>query len=571
MTLHSRQSRFLLLMLLIAASLLAGIGQRDPQPADEPRFVLAADAMVQSGNWLFPHRGQELYAEKPPTFMWLLAAAQTLTGDWRTAFLLPSWIAAMLVLWLVHDLARRLWNRTVSPYAALALFACLQFGLQAKRAQIDMVLVAMTTLSLWALLQYLLLRRDWRLLALGTFAAGLGTVTKGVGFLPLLVLVPWLLVRRRVAATVMAAPDNLPRHAAAGIAGFVAGAGVWLLPMLSVVAASADPALHAYAAELLWTQTGTRYVDPAHHFQPPWYFLQVAATLWLPGALLLPWLLPGWWRRLRRLDPRWILLLGWSALVLLFFSISPGKREVYVLPALPALCIAAAPLLPGLLLRRGVRLALAAWLALFALALLGAGLSAWTGPPAWLQHIGMRRGLDPATLEEIGRWLTVLGILVAACLAWAGWTRLRRTGTATILALAALWTVYGVGLMPAVDADSSARAIMHEAGKRIGPRAELGLLGWREQHLLQADRRVEEFGFKRPWDQQWRDAAAWLSMAPDRRWLFVLEDALGPCVDRARAQRIGVSNRRTWWLVPGTAVSQGCVVPPFEIDGSSAG
>jgi hypothetical protein len=41
--------------------------------------------------------------------------------------------------------------------------------------------------------------------------------------------------------------------------------------------------------------------------------------------------------------------------VVLFFSIPHGKRDVYILPALPMFCLALAPLLPGLLKRRDVQ------------------------------------------------------------------------------------------------------------------------------------------------------------------------------------------------------------------------
>ncbi|PZQ26941.1 MAG: hypothetical protein DI562_14245, partial [Stenotrophomonas acidaminiphila] len=138
-----------LLILLVIAALLAGLGLREPMPADEPRFVLAAKTMVETGQWLFPQRGIELYAEKPPTFMWLQAASYVLVRSWDVAFLLPSLLAALLTLWLTGDLARRLWGKRTADYAVLGLFVCLQFVLQAKRAQIDMVLVGMTTLSLW--------------------------------------------------------------------------------------------------------------------------------------------------------------------------------------------------------------------------------------------------------------------------------------------------------------------------------------------------------------------------------------------------------------------------------------
>jgi 4-amino-4-deoxy-L-arabinose transferase-like glycosyltransferase len=43
-----------------------GLGLRDPWPSDEPRFALVARTMVEHGQWLFPHRGDELYADKPP-------------------------------------------------------------------------------------------------------------------------------------------------------------------------------------------------------------------------------------------------------------------------------------------------------------------------------------------------------------------------------------------------------------------------------------------------------------------------------------------------------------------------
>ena len=81
-----------LLLWLLAAFLVlgAGIGLREPTPADEPRFAMMAQDMVETGNWLVPHRGSEIYAEKPPVFMWLQASAYALLGNLRIAFLLPA-------------------------------------------------------------------------------------------------------------------------------------------------------------------------------------------------------------------------------------------------------------------------------------------------------------------------------------------------------------------------------------------------------------------------------------------------------------------------------------------------
>lgn len=552
--------RGLLLLALLLFALAAGIGLREPSPPDEPRFVLSASAMVDSGDWLVPRRGREFYAEKPPVFMWMQAASWTLVRDWRVAFLLPSLLAALGTLWLVQRAGARLWSPRHGAWAAAALFACLQFGLQAKRAQIDMVLVLMTTLSLCALLRYLLDGHRRRWLALGLFAAGLGTVTKGVGFLPLLVLLPWLWVRRRLSRRPGA---RIAGDVALGVAAFAAGAAVWLAPLGVALLRDPDPALHAYAHELLFRQTGTRYVNAWHHVQPPWYYAQTIATLWLPGALLLPWLLPAWWRRLRRGDARQVLLLGWVALVLLFFSLSPGKREVYIFPALPAACLAAAPLLPALLRRRGVQWLLSAWLLLCGALLLGAAGSGLSDA-AWASRLGEARGIAPADLRTL---LWALGGLGAAAWALAAAFRGRRAGAGVLLFTALLWATYGLALAPALDDSSSGRALMRTVSARIGAQGELGAIAWREQHMLQAGRPMHEFGFKRPVHLQWHDAMEWVAAAPDRRWLWMPESALGPCVDRDRARMIGRASRQDWWLVPGTAVDPGCSVPPFAADG----
>ncbi|WP_425500926.1 ArnT family glycosyltransferase [Pseudoxanthomonas gei] len=552
---------FVFLVVLAMLSLLAGLGLREPSPPDEPRFVLAARDMVESGQWLFPHRGIQFYAEKPPVFMWMQAAAYEVIGQWRIAFLLPSLLAALLTLWLTYDLTARLWSRKAGRYAALALFVCLQFGLQAKRGQIDMVLVAMTTFSLYGLARHLLRGPDWRWAWLGFFAAGLGTVTKGVGFLPLLVLLPWAALwwRNRQQPRVERPSGNAWRWGVAVLC-FIAGAGVWVFPMLLAVFNSHDPAFQAYASEILFKQTGKRYAGAWHHVQPFWYFAQVIVTLWLPGALLLPWLAPAWWRRLRRGDPRLWLLLGWSALVLLFFSASPGKREVYIFPMLPALCVAAGVLLPGLMKRVGVQRTLLAYLLALSLGMGAMALSGLLGASEWAHRLAAQRDIDEATLRTFLQWMLAFG---ACSLAVVLWARTRRLGAAMVVVTALLWATYGLGLAPTLDADSSARKLMQRVGAHIGPQAQLGMVAWREQNLLQSDRPTTDFGFKKSWEEQWAAAGPWLLADPSHRWIFVLDKALTPCADRSLVVEIGQSNRNHWLLVPGTAWKPGCTTPAF--------
>ncbi|MGQ3469396.1 ArnT family glycosyltransferase, partial [Xanthomonas campestris] len=112
--LKTRASKDVWLLAITAVLVIGpGLGLRDPWPSDEPRFALVAKQMVLSGDWSFPHRGSELYSDKPPMLMWLQAASYTLQGNWRVAFLLPPLLAALGTLACVYDLGRRLWTRRV--------------------------------------------------------------------------------------------------------------------------------------------------------------------------------------------------------------------------------------------------------------------------------------------------------------------------------------------------------------------------------------------------------------------------------------------------------------------------
>src|SRR6478735_5942842 len=190
------ERRQILFFFLVAFWVLAvGLGLREPWPADEPRFVLVAKQMAESGDWWFPHRGQELYPDKPPLYFWLLVASHALIGSWRWSFLVPSLLAGMATLWLTFDLGRRLWNPRAGLWAAIAVLSAFQFVYQFKRAQIDPTLVVLTTFAFYGLCRHLLLGPAWRWFWIACFSAGLGVIAKGVGFLPLLALLPYAAMR----------------------------------------------------------------------------------------------------------------------------------------------------------------------------------------------------------------------------------------------------------------------------------------------------------------------------------------------------------------------------------------
>ena len=338
------------LLWLIGLALLlmaTGLGLRDPWPADEPRFALVAQDMLRSGDWMIPRVGGDLYADKPPVFFWLMAAAMALTGSLRIGFLLPSLLAGIGCVVLVYDLLRRVRGREVAFAGGLVLLLTFQFVWQFRQAQIDGVLCFFTTLSLYGLLRHLFAGPSLGWFYVGWFAAGIGVITKGVGFLPLLLLIPFVVLAARGWPTTV--PHRDPRWWL-GPVFFLGAIALWFVPMMLVTSAGGE--LLAYRNEILFKQTVTRYAEAWHHHEPFWFYpVNVIPVLWLPLTALVPWLWSRWRAALRpgSRDTFVAVLLTWVVLVVLFFSLSSGKRGVYVLPAVPALVMAAASWLPEVL------------------------------------------------------------------------------------------------------------------------------------------------------------------------------------------------------------------------------
>ncbi|HEY5807450.1 MAG TPA: glycosyltransferase family 39 protein [Povalibacter sp.] len=529
-----------LALLLIAA----GIGLRDPWPADEPRFALVARDMVATHQWLIPYVGGDVYADKPPLFFWLIALGLSVTGSLRLAFLLPSLLAGVGCVVLIYDLARRLWNREVGLAAGLALLFSVQFVWQARQAQIDATLCFFTTLSLYSLLRHCLLGPDWKWYAMGWAAAGFGIITKGVGFLPLLVLIPYALSRRGGWSPRPAARGGW--RWAIGPVALLAAVCVWLVPML--LAARGDPALQAYRDEILFRQTVGRYTQAWHHHKPFWYFIvNVIPALWAPLTILLPWLVPRWRASLRERDLRILLPLAWVVLVVLFFSCSTGKRGVYVLPALPALVLAAAPYLASIAQRRAVQWTLFAVVA--AIALLMAGGAMFLDANLQLHQ----QILDLYDIDGPDSLAALAIVAALACL----WARPHRGFAAWAGLIIAELLIVSFLINPAINESRSSQALMRRLESMTAGVQELGLVSYKEQYLLQLERSSTNFGHRREVEQEAADAAAWQAQKPGRV-LLVSEAARQLCFGSAAAREVGVASREHWYLIesPGDT---GCI------------
>ena len=226
---------------------------------------------MESGQWLFPMRGGEIYPDKPSPVYVGIALGYLLTGSIKVAFPAALLLAGLLTIALVWGPGAPAVEPGVGlSWAGLLLLLTVQFTLQAKTAQIDALVPSSSPWGLW-LRALPALRGGWRWYWLGWFAAGLGIITKGVGLLALLILIPAVWTHRR-------------KIRAASRADWLEGAGGAALHGAghrSLVGAHVDgrcPERGSSAAGLpettyCWRQTVTRMRMPGITSNPFWYHL----------------------------------------------------------------------------------------------------------------------------------------------------------------------------------------------------------------------------------------------------------------------------------------------------------
>ena len=327
-----------------------GIGMRDPWPADEPRFASLARDMALSGEWLFPRVGGDLYQDKPPLYFWLLAASID-HGLVRWSFLIPSLLAAGGVLFLIYDLGRRTPAGRRGCWRLLSLH-CPVPARHARGADRRDAVPADDPVAVLPVTAPLL-GPAWRwYFSVASHPDWVSSPRASVPADPRPAAVP-----AHAAFPVAGPGHHRPWRVALGLAplAMLLGICIWF-----VRCCSRCPARARWNTTPIATKSSSSRrsrATPPPGITKPWYFflVEVIPALWLPWSLLLFWLVPRWRVAWRTRNARVWLPLGWVLLLLLFFSLTPGKRGIYLHPALPAVALAAVPFLVGLFERRGVK------------------------------------------------------------------------------------------------------------------------------------------------------------------------------------------------------------------------
>ena len=320
------------ILLLAAVLFLANLWGYDLWAPDEPYFAEGAREMVVDGKWAVPHVNGVVTTDKPPLFFWLIAFVSLPFGSvYSLTARLPSVLAALGTLWLVMRLGRRTSDPRTAVLAAFVLSTSFMFWEKARWTQIDSTLCFL----IWAALSVFEAFRagdlDGRRAGMLFWsAAALAVLAKGpVGLLlPLGIACFTLMADRNLRAWKRFAPLMGPLVFAVIIAAWMVLATVGGQGEYSVWGALKEHFLE-------------RGLHGMHHAYPWYYYLIV-----LPPQLL-PWtgLVPGalYLAARRRDDPDRFLLAA-ALFVVVFFSISTEKRELYALPAYPAFALMVARL-----------------------------------------------------------------------------------------------------------------------------------------------------------------------------------------------------------------------------------
>jgi 4-amino-4-deoxy-L-arabinose transferase-like glycosyltransferase len=310
------------------------LGGHDLWAPDEPFFAEGAREMVADGQWLVPHVNGVVNNHKPPLFFWLIAIFSLPLGAVSEfTARLPSVLAAVGTLALTMRLARRWYGPKTAAVAGAILATSYMFWDKARWSQIDSVLCFLIWVSLSAFEAYMAGDVDGRRAGvLFWFAAGLAVLAKGpVGvLLPLGIVLVVLAMERDVGSLRGFAPIMGPLVFLLTTGAWAAAASLWGPSDYSVIGS-----LREHFVE--------RGIHGMHHAQPFWYYAERLPLSLLPWAGLLPGALVAAWRSRRR-SPGTRFALAATIFVVVFFSISTEKRDLYVLPAFPAIALMMASL-----------------------------------------------------------------------------------------------------------------------------------------------------------------------------------------------------------------------------------
>ena len=332
--------------------LLGGIGYGDLSGYDDAAYAHEAKTILQTNDWWTLHLNGAPDFDKPPLFIWLVAASFKIFGTNDFAAKLPGVLLGWATIVLTFFLAREIFDedaedstkRNWLPALATLILATTQYFLKyASHAMTDVPFAFFFTLAVYFYARAL--KNNLFFLACGA-GVGLATLTRSpMGLFPLAVIVLHLALTRRF-------KKLFSVHFAACVFLAALVPAIWYLREYNLFG---DDFLTRHVANIFGHSSALAGRTDAQNFLWHFEYLFLLARLyepWFPAACVGLFLAArecaNDWRSdsqrassAKSVSPE-ILLIVWVVVVLALFSFAEAKVLRYILPVFPAFSILSA-------------------------------------------------------------------------------------------------------------------------------------------------------------------------------------------------------------------------------------
>jgi len=317
------------LLFIIAIGILIfffNLGGRDLWEPDETRYAVVAREMRETGKWILPHLNREIYAEKPPLFFWIINLSNFFFGqnnEFTNRF--PSALAGFTTMLITFLFGTKLFNLRTGFFSSLVLSTSFFFPQISRWMMLDSLFTLFFLLSLFSF--YLGYKREERrrgYYIISGFFMGLATLTKGpIAYLTIPIFLIYAFSQM-----------NLKRFWCNdllwGTILSILIILIWFIPACIIGG-------NEYLQWILLKQATGRFFEGGVHFHPqPFYFYLIRFPLeFFPWIIFLPSAFIFGLRKGEKKEELLFLSI-WFIFLFLFFSLSKGKKDNYLLPIYPA-------------------------------------------------------------------------------------------------------------------------------------------------------------------------------------------------------------------------------------------
>ena len=317
-----------IIFVFAAVILLFNLGAGSLSSWDEALYAQVSREVLENGSWMDLTWGGLAWSDKPPLYMWATAFFYNVFGVNEFSVRLFSALSGIFLALVTYLLGARIFTRRVGMMSAIMLASIYHFIWMAKSGTMDVSFTLFLALSIY----FFLISEEKRFFIMCSFLFfGLAFMTKGVGALIAPAIIGcYVLVTgswRKV----------LDRYFAAGVLIFLLIAGSWYVTEIFNYGGS-------FLRGQFFQHLVQRTTSTMDGHQGSWLtYINVVLYKGKPwgacGLIALPFLV--FWSVRKRLRKAYILI-SWSVLVLVVFSVFKTKLHWYIIPAYPAVCIISA-------------------------------------------------------------------------------------------------------------------------------------------------------------------------------------------------------------------------------------